>query len=245
MIGPDSILRRLPSQLNRKQVLFFDGIRHAVEMIDLAHLRLQDTLTQIALSQNDTPPNQNAEFTWAFLDAWVIVDAIDRLRSLFHSMPNTKKENPPPPAKSFNELCQPIRDLRNVADHLAQRADYVIANNGTALGELSWYTHLTDDGTKGVSCLIVPGTIASRKSEVVIPAGGICTYPTGMIHLSAGGYRACLSDLLPEVEKRVRALEAAVEQEIAKLGIEGQRAGADVCFKCTLMTTPEKIQDDQ
>jgi hypothetical protein len=237
MISQNSILRRLPPQLNRKQALFFDGIRHAVEIIDLAYSRLQSTLTAIALA-NHSSPTQGNSFTAAFLDAWALVDAIDRFRALWDLMPNAKKGNVLPGTKSFKELSQPVRDLRNVADHLAQRADYVVARKGAALGELSWYTALNPQGTEGLSCIIVPGTIGPGERQLVNPAGKESTYPTGMIHLAAGGYSACLSDLLPEIERRVRSLEDALERSFAEQGLEGQQAGADILVAMHMSAKP-------
>ncbi len=227
MISQNSILRRLPPQLNRKQALFLDGIRHAVEIVDLAYTRLQATLTNIALGNQSEPLRENL-FTPAFLDAWALVDAIDRFRALWDLMPNAQKGAVAPDAKSFKELSQPVRDLRNVADHLAQRADYVVARKGTALGELSWYTALNHQGTEGLSCIIVPGTLGPGERQLVNPAGKTSTYPTGMIHLAAGEYRVCLSDLLPEIERRVRFLEGALERSFAEQGLEGRQAGADI-----------------
>ena len=55
MLNKDSILRQVPVAINPKQALFIDGIRHAVEIIDLAYGRLRDTLTRTALN----PPSSS------------------------------------------------------------------------------------------------------------------------------------------------------------------------------------------
>ncbi len=238
MISQNSILRRLPPMCNRKQALFFDGIRHAVEIIDLAYFRLQATLTDIALS-NPSEATQTNLFTAAFLDAWALVDSIDRFRALWDLMPNVKRSANAPDTKSFKGLSQPVRNLRNVADHLAKRADYIVAHKGTALGELSWYTALNPQGTEGLSCIIVPGTIGPGQKHLVNPAGKASTYPTGMIHLAAGEHRACLSDLLPEIEKRVRFLEGAIERSLAEQGVDGNQAGADVLIALHMTANPD------
>jgi hypothetical protein len=41
ILGPDSALHRIPSALNPKQAFFIEGIRISIEMIDVAHRRLQ------------------------------------------------------------------------------------------------------------------------------------------------------------------------------------------------------------
>lgn len=238
MIGLDSILRRLPPQLDRKQALFFDGIRHAVEIIQLAHSRLQQTLTDIALNYTSTPLKPEL-FTIAFLDAWALVDAIDRFRALWVLLPNAQRGPAPEGVKTFSELSQPVRELRNVADHLAQRADYVIARQGTALGELSWYTALNPQGTAGLSCVLVPGTFSPGERQLVNPAEKTFTYPTGLIHLAAGEHRACLSDLFPEIERRIRFLEQSIQETITAHGLGGQQAGADIFIATHLVAVPE------
>jgi hypothetical protein len=238
MIDFNSPLRRLPPQLDRKQALFFDGIRHSVEIVHLAYSRLQHTLTNFALNYEVTPlPSET--FTSAFLDAWAVVDGIDRFRAFWKLMPNTERGPLPPGGTKFEEISQPVRNLRNVADHLAQRADYVIANNGTALGELSWYTALDPKGTEGRCCILVPGTFTAGDRQFVNPAEKTSTYPTGLIHLAAGEHRACLSDILPEIEKRVRFLEKTIEESVSKLGLDGQQAGADIFIAAQIRFLPD------
>lgn len=78
IIGDESPLRRLPGQLDRKQMLYLDGIRYSIEMADLAHLRLQQTLLDLANHSNDSDP-VHLYFVAAVQDAWSIVDSVHRL----------------------------------------------------------------------------------------------------------------------------------------------------------------------
>lgn len=238
MIDINSPLRRLPPQLDRKQALFFDGIRHATEIVHLAHSRLQHTLTNFALNYQEAPLPPEL-FTIAFLDAWAVVDGIDRFRAFWKLMPNTERGALPPGGTRFEEISQSVRNLRNVADHLAQRADYVIANKGTALGELSWYTALDPQGSEGRCCILIPGTFTTGERQFVNPATKVSTYPTGLIHLAAGEHRACLSELLPEIEKRVRFLERTIEESVSKEGLDGQQAGADIFIATHIRFLPD------
>jgi hypothetical protein len=170
MISRDSVLRHLPASLDRRQALFLDGIRHAGEIAGLAYQRLRDTLTQIALNEHELAAADHL-YTSAFLDAWALVDVIDRFRALWTLLPIDAPSEPPPGTKKFAELAQPIRDLRNVADHLAQRADYVVARDGSALGVLGWFTATDVVKRQGVVCTIVPGTLLQRSTPVLNPAG--------------------------------------------------------------------------
>lgn len=227
MIETDSILRNLPSTIDRKQALFLDGIRHAADIATLAYKRLQATLTKIA-TENSEEESIADLYTSAFLDAWSLVDVIDRFRALWLLLPgisNDKNEK-----KLFNEITKSIRNLRNVSDHLAQRADYIVAKKGTALGSLSWFTSISNDGKTGFICTIVPGTVQKGSTKSINPAGRLIELPTGLVTLSAGEYQACISDVLPEMEGRIKSIEVGL---VAALGNSNTcpKAGADLLLK--------------
>jgi len=227
MIEDNSILRRLPPSLDRKQALYFDGIRHCAEIADLAYSRLKDTLTLIAGDDGIKQPDNQHLFTSAFLDAWSLVDVIDRFRSLWTSLPNIKRPTPNPGQRTFAEIAQPVRDLRNVADHIAQRADYIVAHKGTALGVLSWFTVLKRAPMEGVICTIIPGTARDGSYNAVNPAGQKIEYPSGLVHLSAGEFTANLSETLSEMEIRVQDTEQAVKNGLEKYAPNAGESGAD------------------
>ena len=139
LLGRDSVLRRVPVNVPPKQALFLDGIRQAVEIMDVTYGRLRDVLTHLALN----PPAQNEipdVFAHVFIDAWGFVGAVDRFRMMYTQMPGIKFGNAKDGIPPLREVTQVFRSLRNVADHLAQKADHVISRNGAAWGELSWLT---------------------------------------------------------------------------------------------------------
>ncbi len=86
IIGLNSPLRRLPLALERRQVLFIDGIRYSVGMVELAFNRLSETLKAAVLDrsrQRDTTTPEGLQsfqlevghqITSALLDAWTVVD---------------------------------------------------------------------------------------------------------------------------------------------------------------------------
>lgn len=229
MVSATSILRRLPPQLNRKQALFFDGLRHAVEIAQLAYERLEGTLTNLAIHEQTGEPEPR-DFTSAFLDAWAFVDAVDRFRCLWKLMPGIHILPPPQNDPMFRRLKEPIRELRNVADHLGQRADYVIASGGAALGILTWCTFTDKARNAGLSCALFPGTLVATAGKLVNPADEPAQLTqTGRIHLEAGEHRACLSNILPELELRISEIEAQLETQLGAAGLDGQQASSD-CF---------------
>lgn len=238
MLRQDSPLRRLPPNLDKTQVVFLDGIRHAVEIIDLAHSRLRRTLTTIALEYKREDVDRGHLFTEAFLDAWAIVDAIDRFRNLLHLMPGVKKLPPKDGEPGFRKTTEDIRNLRNVADHLAQLADHIVARKSTALGVLSWFTILDSEEGRGLSCLIVPGTVSSSHQQVVNPADRPFNPPTDLVHLAAGKYRACLSDAVEGVRKALVPLERSLQVALLNHGVADLSSGADLLVATEMIFPP-------
>jgi hypothetical protein len=225
MLSENSILRRLPPGMNHKDLVFLDGIRYAGEIAGLAYLRLDSILTGLASSHT---ARTSQTYTAAFLDAWALVDAIDRSRLLWKLLPGRPATPPDPTVKSFDELAQPVRALRNVADHLAQRADYIAASGNPVLGLLSWVTHTDDTRAAGHMCMLAAGTL-KRTHWIGANAadGGHFHKRTGMIHLAAGEHRANLSTLMPEMGRRIAHLETSLTEQIRAHGLEGKQAGGD------------------
>ena len=212
LLGRDSVLRQIPVNVAPKQALFLDGIRHAVEIMDVAYGRLRDALTHLALHPpaSNELPDLSAH---VFLDAWGFVDAVDRFRMLYTQMPGIKfgaaKVGIPP----LREVTQDFRNLRNVADHLAQRADLVVSRNGAALGELTWLTGAQlQPEVIAWHCTLRPGTLRFAPPTQTNPIVSTLDWPTDSIRLSAGGYEGNLSVVRTHIEVRIRHLEAQLQR---------------------------------
>jgi hypothetical protein len=230
MLSKDSILRRIPAAIEPKQALFIDGIRHAVEIIDLAYLRLSGTLTQIAL-EPPTSTDLSKVVPAAFLDAWAIVDAVDRFRMLYQQMPGITFSPPEAGVQTLKEVTQPFRDLRNVADHLAQRAEFVVAKGGAALGVLSWVTGFHIDPPMLWLCTLRPGTLRTTPEFRQEPIVTTVDWPTDRIYLIAGGYEGNLSAIRPHIERRVRHFEVQLQNAFEKLRVIDDPAASDVFLR--------------
>lgn len=229
MISENSILLRLPAGLVPRQIVILDGIRHAAEISWLAYKRLDAALTWLVDTPTDDP-NRKEVITGAYLDAWSLVDAIDRFRSLWVILPRAS-DTPPPGGTTFGELSQSVRDVRNVTDHLAQRIDYVVAKGSPTMGALTWVTFAQGSQERFKTCALTAGTTRKGTWELVNPAGKDIVFGpsgrTGSIHLAAGEYRANLSDLIPEMQRRIQSLEKDIETSFREQGVDNQQAGAD------------------
>src|SRR5262245_42042359 len=192
MIDSNSPFHCLPVGLERKCALFLDGIRHAAEFVSAAYDRLRDTLTRLALEDVEGQEARQCS-TAAFIDAWTIIDAFHRFRLLVRLYPATSGEAVD---IGTSEIVNTARRLRNVADHLAENADMVVASNGTALGVLSWFTVSDLHTGAGQSCLLIPGIMPPGMAQLVNPATCNLQVRTDLIHLAAGGYRISLTELV-------------------------------------------------
>lgn len=230
MLSENSILRRLPPGLDQRQLVFLEGIRHCAEIVWLAYLRLERVLTSIA-DGHVSGPLESERYTEAFMDAWAVVDAIDRFRQLWARFPGMQFAEQPEGHISFAQASADVRGLRNVTDHLAQRADYVAASGNPVMGLLAWVTLKASEPQKFNCCLLAPGTMKKSNWRMVNPAGmeltSYATGRTGLIHLAAGEYRADLTSLIPEMKDRVNELERGLEAFLRQHGLEGQQAGTD------------------
>ncbi|WP_150113181.1 hypothetical protein [Methylobacter tundripaludum] len=211
LLGRHSVLRRIPVNVDPKQAIFLDGIRHAVEIMDVAYSRLRDSLTNLAL----TPPASDELpdiFSHILLDAWAFIDAVDRFCILYMQMPGIKIGSKRDGIPTLQEATQEFQNLRNVADHLAQRADLVVSQNGTAFGELSWLTGVQlQPEVIAWHCTLRPGTLRSDPAAQTNPIVSTLDWPTDSIRLSAGGYEGNLSQVRTHIAIRIRHLEAQLQ----------------------------------
>lgn len=229
MISENSALLRLPAELVNRQKVLFDGLRHAAQISWVAFKRLDAALTWLVDSQPEDP-NWHEVQTEAFLDAWALVDAIDRFRSLWNV--HVGKNVVVPPGKTaFRDLSLDVRNVRNVTDHLDTRLDYVAAHGSPTMGAITWCTLDRNSKTRFKTCVLTAGTAKKGMWQFVNPAGlDLFTGPSGRtceIHIAAGEHRANLSKIIPAMETRVRDLEKGLEAEFQRLGLEGKQAGAD------------------
>jgi hypothetical protein len=203
LIGEESSLRRLPAQMGRKQTLYFDAIRYSIEMADLAHSRLRQTLYE--LSQRE-PKSKPLNFTPALLDAWSIVDSISRLRGLLLQTPGLKQNASG--LQLFSNRTAVIDDLRNIVQHLNQQITKTVNQNLPVWGVLSWFTMTDPEFKSGKSSALIAGTMFESSGHLIVnPLGKTLSLPVDLITLSSGGYSVSLSDVMKYVEQLTRSIE--------------------------------------
>lgn len=233
MFNPRSPFKNFPSNLDRRHAFYLDGIRHSAEIIECAFTRLSINLTKLT----QTLPNHGTQTSYAnfYLDAWAFVDALDRLLALWKLQPNSKTIPAPWSPSIISKELRDIRKIRNVSDHMAQRADQIISSNTAALGELSWVTVLSSDPPKMKSCLIRPGFLPrSLALQMNLPKGSMYVkHSTGNIKLKALTHTANLSSAY----EKIQGLIVFAESDIKKM-FEANRSGwitgGDLIASCDL-----------
>ena len=75
MIKPDSVLRRLPHGLGRRQIVFLDALRLSAEMAGQAY---SDLISELHVLAKDKEADQPREFVKTIRHAWTFIDAVHR-----------------------------------------------------------------------------------------------------------------------------------------------------------------------
>jgi hypothetical protein len=213
LIGPDSPLRRPPS-LSGRERLFVDGMRYAVDMADYAHYRLVHALLGITSAQDAQAQVavevQREMSLVALMDAWSIVDSVDRLRGLLGTRGDIMKGFAP--FNAFRTKTADTRVLRNNVDHLGQKLDYFASRQMPVHGVLGWVAQLP--GGNSYIGLFKGGTFIEKTDHdpMINPLGKRCAMPVGLVTLTMGKDAVCLSHMHDELQILVAATEPALQK---------------------------------
>jgi len=190
-------------------------------MADLAYERLKESLAGWMLLRSPTKaslPGATDEMSrlnsLILLDAWSLVDVLNRLRVMVESMPGLKKSSPG--VKSLLQALGPLEDLRNAVQHLSGEV-HTIADSGHPIwGSLSWARPPAHPGDALQAAAFIPGTLAPVKGiPVVNPVGRKCEHPVGLIELTAAGNTVSLSDMVAAVIRFADRLDRAASAAFA------------------------------
>ncbi len=215
MLDQDSPLHRLPAGLRRRQKLMLDGIGISIDMATMSYARLQASLLAWTQGVVQGQPQPTAGAALIMMDAWMIIDAVNRLRALVAATRGLKRG---PAVVSFNRSVEGVETLRNAVQHLIGEVEELEKNGHPLWGSLSWnYLESPATGT-GSILLLVPGTVAVTEGlPMVNPLGREVEIPIGLITLTAAEVTVCLSDVLQAVERFAERLEHVAATAFAAL----------------------------
>jgi len=199
LVPIDSPLRRVPKTVERRTVLFLDGIRYSIESYELAWTRLAQTLDSLNRSTNDA--DLGPLIVAATSDAWAMVDSAHRLLRLLNHAPKMKKKEPE--LQLFRRGTKEIEDLRNFFQHLGSEIAKFLKRSRPLLGTIKWVAP-SDDPNERLLYMIVPGTFYDQVQVVGMSFDTWQGRYTQGVVLEAGHTEIDLADLNDLVERFVR-----------------------------------------
>ena len=222
----------IPINLDQQQASFFDGVRYAVEMADLASIRLADSLWRLSTVCQDTTLDHIAMVS-SFLDAWSIVDSIHRLRELLEQMPGLKKRSQSSVYRRFRQETAVVEDFRNIVQHLRGEIRELAKNGCPVWGTLDWLA-LTEPNT-GICrcCAMAAGRIVSGTQNIVNPCGKTIHGRIDYVTLQCKSHRLDLSKIMRFTELIIRRLEKSLLRQF-----EGFPTSGSELVMCVEMAVP-------
>jgi hypothetical protein len=241
IISAESVFRKIPSALSRRQALFVEGIRYSVDMIDVAYSRLRDTL--VALAGMNQSNSENMAHVSAMLDAWSIVDSLNRLRRLVEYFPGSQGKNKSAAYRVFMSVTEKIPDLRNTVQHLETAIKDVTNDlNWAVWGSLSW--GVVDAEKNQVStCLFLPGMPLGSRPMINPLDRKLWHMPIDSITIERSGVSVSLSDAMRRVIILVRSLEESLAEAYKQIPEEhrDKTHAADVTVTLVIGVSADRI----
>ncbi len=206
-------------------VLYLDGIRYSIEIVDLAFQRLLEVLEKIARAGNASA-ELAPRIIAATADTWTIVDSTHRLRELVQQLPGLKQNQPE--VQLLLRNTESLKDFRHFFQHFRTEIHSYVERRMPLWGVLSW-TWINSNTGQAESHTIVPGTFYHQ----IQAAGCIFDTHTGRfidrVVLHAGAKRFDLADVYDRVAAFAKWFEEWYERKWSGDGYHG----ADVHFAMT------------
>jgi hypothetical protein len=153
LFADSSPLRRISADVDTRTILFLDGIRYSIDFTSVAFHRIIRTIKRIATLEAGSAAMQEA-ITEVMADAWLMIDAVHRLRELVQQLPGLKQKEPA--VQAFYRATEEVKEFRNYVQHLSSGIEAFVEEKMPLWGVLSW-TGVNDDG-QPENDVIVPGT---------------------------------------------------------------------------------------
>lgn len=212
-ISLSSPLLAIPADTPRQRVLALDGIRFGLGATEIGYGRLQYTLAELMrFAAPEHWPKRRNLITTATVDAWTVIDAVHRLRSLIARLPGLKQKVPE--IRTFARDTQPAKSLRNFVQHLPDELSRLDGSVMPLWGSISWRTiDLSETQQSGYT--IGPGTVVEGSTVSGPKFGPPNRDLVGMVTLAAGGYSANLTDIVSAARVLVAYVEGVLDPEFA------------------------------
>lgn len=233
IVSLNSPLRTIPSNIEPKERIFFDGIRYGIQMIGLSYSRLEKMLAAPpAPDNNQTKEESTYLFTAAYLDAWSIVDSCHRIKPLIEKF--THIQNHPDVQKLLNELSA-VRNARDNVQHIYVKYQGFAKEKSPTWGSITWITVDKMQPLEFRSHTLTAGTVFDTELPVENPGGKMIRTDreVNRISLIAHDEVIDISQLFHSIRKFTHLFENS-------LNFPKDPGGASDIYTCASMTAGEK-----
>jgi hypothetical protein len=210
----NSCLFAIPEGINKKLIFNLDGIRIALQVINLSYQRLCQSLESVSQK------NEITDFTHISLDCWAFIDSLDRLRGMWNNLDKILELDRAFSKVVVDKKFENVRNIRNIISHLPQRIDSLISSNSSAMGEIGWI-YLSDKASLNVKTYFIRYGAFYKKVnfEFTLPNTNIRFNQNnvGLIEFKVGEFIIELSNLYFFVEELVKYLEKILIAEFSQV----------------------------
>jgi hypothetical protein len=152
LITENSILNKIPINVDKKQVFFIEGIRYCANSISMRYENMRVEIEKLSLLENKESLQEESCYK-AFYNAWNMIDWTYRLTVLLGSL--SKENSKGPKGENFTFL-QKTKGFRNTLHHLDERIDEkILSLNAPVWGTITWVQFLNEN--LGRSFVLVAG----------------------------------------------------------------------------------------
>jgi hypothetical protein len=196
------------------QAHVLDALEFSFDTVHRAYRRLQTTLLREAHRRGpDTDADKVRLHTRqvdAMIDAWAMVDALNRSRRLIESSSWLTKKSAA--TKLIIRELEQAKDLRDEVQHLHEKIAEIVDNLLPAFGYLSWVGVIDEPDSRTLTTsVLVPGLLLDGMTlDVVNPVGKEITERSDLITLFAAGRALNLSHKFRQFSTYIDRLESAI-----------------------------------
>ncbi|SHL66146.1 hypothetical protein [Hymenobacter psychrotolerans] len=204
----ESILNKIPTQLDPRQAFLIDGIRISFEIIEEELVLLEHKLS--IFSTEDARPRISSLFT----SVWNIIDSSARLKRMLESIGIFSIE------PAMKNLFDEIFLVRHTFQHLDERIDELFIDKGNPiLGQLSWTYSVSAEEIK---MFMVKSGIDHKHNPQRISLNLLSNYRIGINELALTAFKRVgkkvfatteiqFDSLIQNLNMLVEAIEARLE----------------------------------
>lgn len=234
LIDKESILRQVPQGLDKRQLLFLDGIRVSADICDLSIKRLSKSLKKLP-SLVAYSEDYITEVISAVQDAWAVIDSVHRFRELLQQFHGIKKNLPQ--FQAFYRSSEKAEEFRHFIQHIRREVNDLSDHQLPLWGTITW--QLMSDFTEGkkIQRWLHIGTFYEGVRSDLGQFHENCRYEVDHIKLTIGGRSVFLLELLRLMEPILKGFEQDIENQAGNL----PRNSSDMLFSLELKEIHDKV----